>query len=77
MFYKCNLVLIENLMGFVRLVRGMVILVMENVVFWYECDIFYFSVEWNIGLDVMIIFDFVLYRLIGVIDKLVVYLENM
>lgn len=50
---------------------------MENVVLWYECDISYFLVECGIGFDIMIMLDFVLNCLVGVIEKLVVYLENM
>lgn len=77
MLYKKNLVLIENLIGLVCFVCMIVIFVMENVVLWYECDILYLFVECGIGLDVIVIFDFVLNWLMGVIDKMLVFLENM
>lgn len=73
MLYKCNLILMENLIGQVCLVCLAVILVMENVVLWYECDILYFFVECGIGLDVNVYFDFVLYWIVGMIEKLIVY----
>ena len=50
---------------------------MENVALWHERDISHSSVERMIGPDATITLDFALARLAGVIDKLLVYPENM
>ena len=50
---------------------------MENVALWHERDISHSSVERMIGPDATVTLDFALNRLAGVIDKLVVYPENM
>lgn len=75
--HKRNPVLTENLTGLARLVRGMVIPAMENVALWHERDISHSSVERMIGPDATVTLDFALNRLTGVIDKLIVYPENM
>ena len=75
--HKRNPVLTENLTGLARLVRGMVTPAMENVALWHERDISHSSVERMICPDATITLDFALARLTGVIDKLLVYPENM
>jgi adenylosuccinate lyase len=75
--HKRNPVLTENLTGLARLVRGMVVPALENVALWHERDISHSSVERMIGPDATITLDFALARLTGVIDKLIVYPENM
>jgi len=75
--HKRNPVLTENLTGLARLVRGMALPAMENVVLWHERDISHSSVERMIGPDATVTLDFALARLTGVIDKLIVYPENM
>ncbi|MGH1413028.1 MAG: adenylosuccinate lyase [Pelagimonas sp.] len=75
--HKKNPVLTENLTGLARLVRMAVVPAMENVALWHERDISHSSVERNIGPDTTITLDFALSRLTGVIDKLLVYPENM
>ena len=75
--HKRNPILTENLTGLARIVRGMVIPAMENVALWHERDISHSSVERMIGPDATVTLDFALVRLAGVIDKLVVYPENM
>ena len=75
--HKRNPVLTENLTGLARLVRGMVIPALENVALWHERDISHSSVERMIGPDATITLDFALARLTGVIDKLIVYPQNM
>ena len=75
--HKRNPVLTENLTGLARLVRGMALPAMENVALWHERDISHSSVERMIGPDATITLDFALARLTGVIDKLIVYPENM
>ncbi|HWL04345.1 MAG TPA: adenylosuccinate lyase [Xanthobacteraceae bacterium] len=75
--HKRNPVLTENLTGLARLVRGYVTPALENVALWHERDISHSSVERMIGPDATVTLDFALNRLVGVIDKLVVYPENM
>ena len=75
--HKRNPVLSENLTGLARLVRMSVTPAMENVALWHERDISHSSVERGIGPDTTVTLDFALNRLAGLIDKLVVYPENM
>ncbi len=75
--HKRNPVLTENLTGLARMVRAYALPAMENVALWHERDISHSSVERMIGPDATITLDFALARLTGVIDKLVVYPENM
>ena len=75
--HKRNPVLTENLTGLARLVRMSVTPAMENVALWHERDISHSRVERMIGPDTTVTLDFALARLAGVIDKLVVYPENM
>ena len=75
--HKRNPVLTENLTGLARMVRSYALPAMENVALWHERDISHSSVERMIGPDATITLDFALNRLAGVIEKLVVYPENM
>ncbi len=75
--HKRNPVLTENLTGLARMVRAYALPAMENVALWHERDISHSSVERMIGPDATITLDFALNRLAGVIEKLVVYPENM
>src|ERR1700738_4524636 len=75
--HKRNPVLSENITGLARLVRGYVTPALENVALWHERDISHSSVERMIGPDATITLDFALARLTGLIDKLLVYPENM
>src|SRR6185437_12588444 len=75
--HKRNPVLSENLTGLARLIRAMAIPAMENVALWHERDISHSAVERNIGPDATLALGFALARLAGIIDKLVVYPENM
>ncbi|MDR5651322.1 adenylosuccinate lyase [Ruixingdingia sedimenti] len=75
--HKRNPVLTENLTGLARLVRMAVVPAMENVALWHERDISHSSVERGIGPDTTVHLDFALHRLAGVIEKLVVYPDNM
>ncbi len=75
--HKRNPVLTETLTGPARLVRMTVVPAMENVTLWHERDISHSSVERGIGPDATVTLDFALNRLTGVIEKLVVYPDNM
>ncbi len=75
--HKRNPVLSENLTGLARMVRAYAAPAMENVALWHERDISHSSVERMIGPDSTVTLDFALARLTDLIDKLVVYPENM
>jgi adenylosuccinate lyase len=75
--HKRNPVLSENLTGLSRMVRAYVTPALENVALWHERDISHSSAERMIGPDATVTLDFALVRLTGLIDKLLVYPENM
>jgi adenylosuccinate lyase len=75
--HKRNPVGSENISGLARMVRGYCLPAMENVALWHERDISHSSVERMIGPDATVTLDFILSRMTGLIDKLVVYPENM
>jgi adenylosuccinate lyase len=75
--HKRNPVLSENVTGLARMVRAYVTPALENVALWHERDISHSSAERMIGPDATVTLDFLLARLTGLIDKLVVYPENM
>ena len=75
--HKRNPVLSENLTGLARMVRAYVTPAMENVVLWHERDISHSSAERMIGPDATVTLDFALNRLAGLIEKLLVYPQNM
>jgi len=75
--HKRNPVLSENITGLARMVRSYAIPAMENVALWHERDISHSSVERMIGPDATVTLDFALARLTGIIDKLIVYPNNM
>ena len=75
--HKRNPVLTENLTGLARMVRSYAMPAMENVALWHERDISHSSVERMIGPDATVTLDFALARMTSVIDKLLVYPENM
>ena len=75
--HKRNPVLSENLTGLSRMVRAYVTPALENVVLWHERDISHSSAERMIGPDATVTLDFALNRLAELIDKLVIYPENM
>lgn len=75
--HKRNPVLSENLTGLARIVRSAVNPAMENVALWHERDISHSSVERMIAPDATVTLDFALNRLVGLIENLLVYPENM
>ena len=75
--HKRNPVLSENLTGLARVVRAYVMPALEDVALWHERDISHSSVERMIAPDATVTLDFALARLAGLIDKLVVYPQNM
>jgi adenylosuccinate lyase len=75
--HKRNPVLSENIVGLARMVRSYVTPALENVTLWHERDISHSSVERMIGPDATVTLDFALARLTGIVDKLIVYPDNM
>jgi adenylosuccinate lyase len=75
--HKRNPVLSENVTGLARMVRAYVTPALENVALWHERDISHSSVERMIGPDATVTLDFVLARLTSIVDKLIVYPDNM
>ena len=75
--HKRNPILTENLTGLARLVRSAVIPALEDVALWHERDISHSSVERGIGPDATVHLDFALRRLAMVMERLVVYPDNM
>jgi adenylosuccinate lyase len=75
--HKRNPVLSENLVGLARMVRAYVTPALEDVALWHERDISHSSVERMIGPDATVTLDFALARLAGIVDKLIVYPDNM
>src|SRR5262245_58892134 len=75
--HKRNPVLSENITGLARMVRAYVTPALENVALWHERDISHSSAERMIGPDATATLDFALVRMAAIIDKLVVYPDNM
>jgi adenylosuccinate lyase len=75
--HKRNPILSENLSGLARLVRANALAAMENVPLWHERDISHSSVERVIGPDSTILIDFMLNRFTSMVERLVVYPEQM
>jgi len=75
--HKRNPILSENITGLARMVRSYATPAMENVALWHERDISHSSVERFILPDAFITSDFMLHRLNGLLEKMVVYPENM
>lgn len=75
--HKKNPVKSENLTGLARIIRGNLTAAMEDIVLWHERDISHSSVERVIFPDSTILIDFMLTRLKGLIDNLVIKEANM
>jgi adenylosuccinate lyase len=75
--HKRNPILSENLTGLARLMRGWAQAATEDVPLWHERDISHSSVERVVAPDATITLHFMLYRLRGLVEGLVVYPDNM
>jgi adenylosuccinate lyase len=75
--HKRNPWQLENVCGMARLLRGWALAAFENIPLWHERDISHSSVERVIGPDATIALDFMLARLTGILEKLVVHPERM
>ena len=70
--HKRNPVLSENLTGLARMIRAAAVPALENVALWHERDISHSAVERVMLPDAVILTDFALHRLAGLIEGLVV-----
>ncbi|HTP12744.1 MAG TPA: adenylosuccinate lyase [Bacteroidota bacterium] len=75
--HKRNPVTCERIAGLSRVLRGNAIAGMENVALWHERDITHSSVERVIIPDSCILLDYMLAQFTKIVDKLLVYPENM
>lgn len=75
--HKKNPISGENLSGLARVVRSNSLAAMENIPLWHERDISHSSVERIIFPDTTILVDYMLSRLDGVIQNLIVHKDNM
>ncbi len=75
--HKRNPILSENVTGLARLLRGYAGAALEDVALWHERDISHSSVERVIAPDATIALDFMLARMTGVLENLVVRPERM
>ena len=75
--HKRNPITCERIAGLSRVLRGNAVAAMENVALWHERDITHSSVERVIVPDSCILLDYMLIQFTSIIDKLLVYPENM
>jgi len=75
--HKKNPISAENLTGLSRLIRTNSLASMENMALWHERDISHSSVERVIMPDSTILADYVLSRLCGLLERLVINKDNM
>ncbi len=75
--HKRNPVTCERIAGLSRVLRGNAIAAMENVALWHERDITHSSVERVIVPDSCIVLDYMLTQFTKIVDRLLVYPENM
>lgn len=75
--HKRNPIGSENLSGLARIIRANAMASLENIPLWHERDISHSSVERVIAPDSTILMDYMLARLTGIIQKLIVYPQRM
>jgi adenylosuccinate lyase len=75
--HKRNPMLAERVAGLARVIRGYAVTAWENVALWHERDITHSSVERVIFPDACILLDYMLVKFTGLMEKLIVYPENM
>ncbi|GAB6180228.1 adenylosuccinate lyase [Desulfotomaculum defluvii] len=75
--HKRNPITAENVSGLSRVVKSNAMAALDNVTLWHERDITHSSAERVIIPDSTTALDFILYRFTGIMEKLLVYPENM
>ena len=75
--HKRNPVITEQMCGLARVVRANAFAALENMPLWHERDISHSSVERVIGPDSTILVHYMLRKMTSMMDKLMVYPDNM
>lgn len=75
--HKRNPISAENICGCARVMRGYMVTFYENVALWHERDISHSATERIILPDATMLLDYMLNRLKGILENLVVFEENM
>ena len=75
--HKRNPVVSEQMSGLARIIRGNASAALENVPLWHERDISHSSVERVIGPDSCILVHYMLTKMTQLMERLIVYPENM
>jgi adenylosuccinate lyase len=75
--HKRNPIKCENLVGLARMVRANASVALENVTTWHERDISHSSTERAAWADSFILVHFMAHRLLGIIEEMHVYPDNM
>jgi len=75
--HKRNPITGERLSGLARVIRGNAVVGLENVALWHERDISHSSAERIILPDSCILMDYMLAKLTGLVERLLVYPERM
>ncbi|MDP6570421.1 MAG: adenylosuccinate lyase [Candidatus Marinimicrobia bacterium] len=75
--HKRNPIVTERITGMARLLRGNALVAMENVALWHERDISHSSVERVIIPDSTTVMDYMLNKMIYLLENLLIYPENM
>jgi adenylosuccinate lyase len=75
--HKRNPVICERICGLARVLRGNLLVALENVALWHERDISHSSAERVVLPDGCILLDYLLAQTRAVVENLVVYPENM
>ena len=75
--HKRNPIVTERITGMARLLRGNAMVAMENVALWHERDISHSSVERVIIPDSTTLMDYMLNKMIYLLENLLIYPDNM
>lgn len=75
--HKRNPVSSENICGCARVMRGYMVTAFENVALWHERDISHSATERIIMPDATILLDYMLNRMMGILENLTVFPERM
>ena len=75
--HKRNPISSENICGCARVMRGYMATAYENVALWHERDISHSATERIIMPDATILLDYMLNRMMGILENLVVFDEQM
>jgi adenylosuccinate lyase len=75
--HKRNPISSENICGCARVLRGYMVTAYDNVALWHERDISHSATERIIMPDATILLDYMLNRMMGILENLVVFEEQM